>query len=72
MSGIVILAVCFQLKQLKKQLEKYSGLNGTRIHDLAIPVSIAVSIAIAVSQGHWFESRSSLNCFSGCFFNCLS
>ena len=27
MSEIVILAVCFQLKQLKKQPEKNSGLN---------------------------------------------
>ena len=39
LSEIVILAVCFQLKQLKKQPEKKnSGLNGTRTHDLAIPV----------------------------------
>ena len=33
MSEIVILAVCFQLKHLKKQPEKDSGLNGTRTHD---------------------------------------
>ena len=33
-SEIVILAVCFQLKQLKKQPRKNSGLNGTRTHDL--------------------------------------
>ena len=42
MSEIVILAVCFQLKQLKKQPEKYSGLNGTRTHDLAIPVQCSI------------------------------
>ena len=35
MSETVILAVCFQLKQLKKQPEKNSGLNRTRTHDLA-------------------------------------
>ena len=29
MSEIVIVAVCFQLKQLKKQPEKNAGLNGT-------------------------------------------
>ena len=29
MSEIEILAVCFQLKQLKKQPEKKLGLNGT-------------------------------------------
>ena len=28
----MILAVCFQLKQLKKQTEKTSGLNGIRTH----------------------------------------
>ena len=38
MSEIVILAVWFQLKQLKKQPKKNSGLNGTWTHDLAIPV----------------------------------
>ena len=32
MSEIMILAVCFQLKQLKKQPEKNLGLNGTRTH----------------------------------------
>ena len=34
MSEIVILTVCLQLKQLKKQPEKNSGLNGTQTHDL--------------------------------------
>ena len=35
----VILAVYYQLKQLKKQPEKkYSGLNGIQTHDLAIPM----------------------------------
>ena len=40
MSEIVILLVCFKLKLLKKQPveKKNSGLNGTRAHDLAIPV----------------------------------
>ena len=33
MSKIVILAVCFQLKQLKKQREKNLGLNGIPTHD---------------------------------------
>ena len=33
MSKIVILAVCFKLKQLKKQPEKNSSLDGTRTHD---------------------------------------
>ena len=42
MSEIMILAVCFQLKQLKKQPEKNSGLNGTRTHDLAIPVQCSI------------------------------
>ena len=42
MSEIVILAVCFQLKQLKKQPEKSSGLNGTRTHDPAIPVQCSI------------------------------
>ena len=32
MSKIVLLAMCFQLKQLKKQPKKNSGLNGTRVH----------------------------------------
>ena len=36
MSEIAILAVGFQLNQLKKQPEKNSGLNRTRTHDLAI------------------------------------
>ena len=36
MSEIVILEVCFQLKQLTKQSEKNSGLNGTQTHDLAM------------------------------------
>ena len=31
----MILAVCFQLKQLKKQPEKNSGFNRIRTHDLA-------------------------------------
>ena len=35
MKFFVILAVCYQLKQLKKQPEKNSGLNGIRTHDLA-------------------------------------
>ena len=30
MGKIVILAMCFQLKQLQKQRKKNSGLNGTR------------------------------------------
>ena len=34
MSEIMILAVCFQLKQLKKQPEKNSGLNETPTHDI--------------------------------------
>ena len=38
----LILAVCFQLKQLKKQPEKNSGLNGIRTHDLAIPVQCSI------------------------------
>ena len=38
-------------------------MNGIRTHEPVTPVS----------QGHGFESRSSLNFFfSGCFFNCLS
>ena len=41
-SEVMILAVCFQLKQLKKQPEKNSGLNGTRTHDLAIPVQCSI------------------------------
>ena len=46
MSEIMILAVCFQLKQLKKQPENKSGLNGTRTHDLAIPVQCSYMIFI--------------------------
>ena len=42
MSEIVILPVCFQLKQLKKQPEKNSGLNKTRTHDLAMPVQCSI------------------------------
>ena len=42
MSKIVIIAVCFHLKQLKKQLEKSLGLNGIRTHYLAIPVQCFV------------------------------
>ena len=43
MSEIVIIAVCFQLKQLKKQPEeKNSGLNGIQTHDLAIPVQCSI------------------------------
>ena len=38
----LILAVGFQLKQLKKQPEKNSGLNGIRTHDLAIPVQCSI------------------------------
>ena len=45
MSEIVILAVCFQLKQfqlkqLKKQPEKNLGLNVTRTHDFHIFIFI--------------------------------
>ena len=46
MSEIVILAVCFQLKQLKNQPEKKLGLNGIGTHDLAIPVQCSI---------HWIE-----------------
>ena len=46
MSEIVILAVCFQLRQLKKQPEKNSGLNRTRTHDLAIPAQCSIHQAI--------------------------
>ena len=42
MSENVVLAVCFQLKQLKKQPGKNSGLNGIRTHDLAIPVQCSI------------------------------
>ena len=56
MSEIVILAVCFQLKQLKKQPEKNSGLNGTRTHDLSYQ---ATCIDV--------ESRLSLNFFQVAF-----
>ena len=42
MSEFVIHAVFFQLKQLKKQPEKISGLNGIRTHDLAIPVECSI------------------------------
>ena len=42
MSGIVILAVYFQLKQLKKQPEKNSSFNGIRTHDLAISVQCSI------------------------------
>ena len=41
MSEIMILAVCFQLKQLKKK-RKIKGLNGTRTHDLAITVQCSI------------------------------
>ena len=34
----LILAVCSQLEQLKKQPEKNSDFNGIRTHDLAISV----------------------------------
>ena len=44
MSEIMILAVFFQLKQLKKQPEKNSGLNGTRTHDLAIPCDTLLKV----------------------------
>ena len=56
MSEIVILAVCFQLKQLKKQPEKNSGLNGTRHLCMWLD-----------SSGHGFESRLSLNFFQVAF-----
>ena len=42
MSEILILAVCYQLKQLKKQPEKNSGLNRIRTHDLAILVQCSI------------------------------
>ena len=42
MSEFVMLAVCFQLKQLQKQPTKNSGLNGTRTHDLAKPVQCSI------------------------------
>ena len=42
LSEIAILAVCFQLKQLKKQPEKNSGLNGIQTQDLAIPVQCSI------------------------------
>ena len=51
--------MCFQLKQLKKQPEKNSGLNGIRTHDLAIRVQ-------------WVRIPFKPEFFSGCFFNCLS
>ena len=41
MSETVILAVCFQIEQLKKQPEKNSGLNGTRTHDLALSTELS-------------------------------
>ena len=40
----MILAVCFQLKQLKKQPEKYSGLNRIRTRDIVILVGTASSL----------------------------
>ena len=50
MSEIVILAMCFQLMQLKKSnLKKNSGLNGTRTHDFAIPVQCY--------QATWIDSQ---------------
>ena len=67
MSEIVILAVCFQLKQLKKQPKKNSGLNGTRTHDLAIPIPIPIPIPWS-----WVRVPFKPEFFSGCFFNCLS
>ena len=42
MSEIVIIAMCLQLKQLKKQLEKSFGLNGIRTNDHAIPVQCSI------------------------------
>ena len=38
----LILAVCYQLKQLKKQPEKNSGLNGIRTHGLATLVQCSI------------------------------
>ena len=35
-------SVYFQLKQLNKQPEKNSGLNGIRTHDLAIPMQCTI------------------------------
>ena len=43
LSEIVILAVCVQLKQLKKTTRKNSVLNGIRTHDLAMPLQCLVS-----------------------------
>ena len=45
-----ILAVCYQLKQLKKQSEKNLGLNGIWTHNRVK----------SVSEGHGSESHSSL------------
>ena len=56
MSEIVILPVCFQLKQLKKQPEKNSGLNKTRTHDLAMPVQCAMLYSLSY-QATWINGQ---------------
>ena len=53
MSEIMILAVCFQLKQLKKQPEKNLGLNATRTHDLAIPVQCSIHYRWSIASS-WY------------------
>ena len=57
-SEIVILAVCFQLKQLKKQPEKNSGLNGTQTHDLSSWLFFRLLFQLLKLKAHYF-------------FNCL-
>ena len=51
--------MCYQLKQLKKQPEKNSGLNGIRTHDTAIPVQGSLkSLSETDRQNSAFNSQS--------------
>ena len=55
----MILAVCFQLKQLKKQPEKKnSGLNGTGTHDLVNSQLTIYLICGLIAQ--WIEHYSGI------------
>ena len=63
-SEIVILAASFQLKQLKKQPEKNSGLNGNQTHDLAIPVFHSCLSAVHIYEFHIFIFIFTVHCYA--------
>ena len=50
----LILAVCYQLKQLKKQPEKNSGLNGIRTHGLDLTGAMLYPLSY---QATWIDGQ---------------